>query len=163
MLSDVAFSRLARIHPSLPLWTIRLEKKTELLEKAGIRTVRDLGEALRSGQLLRIPGIGMRTISEAGDKLERLAVCVSPHDGSIDWQNYHESCGLVAVPSRDVRSGGELLEVFGEVIEAIIHYQDNPIDRSIFTERLMRQSGERLTLNEIGASLPVPITRERVR
>lgn len=163
MLSEVTANRIARIDPSLPLWTIRLEKKTELLEKAGIRTVRGLGEALRSGQLFRIPGVGMKTIREAGEKLERLAARISPDDCRIDWQGYHASCGLAAVPSGDIGSGDEFLAAFDEVIEAIISYQGNPVDRIILTERLMRQPDKRMTLDEVGALLPVRITRERVR
>lgn len=163
MLSETAASRIARINPDLPLWMIRLEKKTELLEKAGIRTIGDLGEALRTGQLFRIPGVGMKTIREAGEKMERLALQISPDDGKIDWQSYHETCGLAAVPSGDIGQGREFLEVFGEVIEAIIRYQDNPVDQIILTERLMRQPSERMTLDEVGAALPVRITRERVR
>lgn len=163
MLNESAASHIARIEPELPLWTIRLDKKTLLLEKAGIRTVRDLGEALRTGLLFRIPGVGLKTIREAAAKLERLAASISREDGSINWQAYHELCGLPAVPSCDVESGAAFLAVFGEVIEAIIRFQDNPIDRIILTERLMRQPHERMTLDAVAAAAPVRVTRERVR
>lgn len=163
MMSDYAAEKLGRANLGVPLWLLRLEKKTDILEKAGFGTIAGLVEGLKTGALFRIPGVGFKTIREARDKLVLLAGHVDNGDGSICWQGYHEACGLVAVPAGEIGSGSEFLAAFPEVIEAIIHYQDNPVDRLILTERLVRQPDERMTLDEIGASAPITITRERVR
>ena len=150
----------------VPLWMLRLEKKTEILEAAGHATVASLLDEYRFGSLLNIPGIGQSTLDELTRRFSVLNAVASEGTGSgtIEWQRYALALGHELVPSSEVCSGPEFLASFTQVVDAVIRSHPNPVDQLILTERLVRQKEERLTLDQIGQrAVPKPITRERVR
>jgi len=157
---------LRQINPAeldVPLTALRLPKKTEILEAQGLTTVRALVGGLQTGMVGRIPSVGSRTVRAIEERLSFLPEAVDPASGKISWQKYALACGFELVPASEVTSGAEFLGAFPEVIDAIIRFNDSPVDRLILTERLVRQPHQRRTLEEIARAAPETITRERVR
>lgn len=159
------FAALDRAGPALevPLWTLRLEKKTDILSNAGYSTLASLLTGYRSGLLLRVPGVGRSTLEDVSRKLSILDAAVAKGAGTIDWQHYAVSLGHELVPGAEVQSGRDFIAAFAEVTAAVIRSHLNPVEQMILNERLVRQPGERLTLEQIGQRAVPAITRERVR
>jgi hypothetical protein len=147
----------------VPLWMLRLEKKTEILEAAGHATVASLFAGYRSDRLLNIPSVGRSTVDEIGRRFALLEDVAAEAAGGIDWERYALALGHDLVPASDVASGRRFLAAFAEVVDAVIRSHPNPVDQLILTERLVRQGEERLTLEQIAQRAMPPITRERVR
>lgn len=161
---DFAALEIAGSALDVPLWTLRLEKKTEILEAAGHATVASLLAGYRSGRLLDIPSVGQSTIDEISRRFSMLDVVAAEGAGIIDWERYALGLGHELVPKNDLGSGREFLAAFEEVVDAIIRSYPNPVEQLILAERLVRPEGERLTLEQIAQrAAPKPITRERVR
>lgn len=154
--------RLSRETLAQPVTLLRLPKKTETLQGAGIKTIGKLMKRLGDGSLLFIPGVGRSTVNEVARRLAVLDKAID-ENGSIDWQQYAVASGLPLIPQRDVASGADFLAAFPEVIDAILQRQTNPLERLVLTERLLKQPGDQMTLEEIGQSGATAVSRERVR
>lgn len=144
------------------LIALRLPKKTEFLTLNGLGTIGKIAAGLDSGIVWSLPGIGRRTIELVRERLSLLPGAIGA-GGRVCWQGYAVACGFELVPSSDPEAESDFLASFPEVIEAIIRYHENAVDRLILTERLQKAPGERMTLQEVAQAAPITVTRERVR
>lgn len=162
--SDVAPSPswdLAEGTRALHLGVLHLGTKTATLEAHGIRTVGDAATALPS--LLSLSGIGRATVATLETRLSLLAD-VQTESGGVDWERYCEGVGIPLLPlAGDPVDGTAFVAGLAGVIAEIGIKLEDDVLRQIIDRRLSRLPHQRATLEEIGTSDGVDLTRERVR
>lgn len=176
-----------------PVCRLRLDHLTEVLESTGFLCIGDLLKPIQGSRnrLHWICGLDPQDAKHLSDRVELLRAHID-RNGNVAWHDYHAACGGTAapasvrpetistggasdpldspvaddaslVPSFEIASGADFIRAFPEVIEAIVRARAHPVDRAILVDRLSRQPSDRMTLDQIASSVPVRITRERVR
>ena len=136
--------------------------KTKALEAAGYRTVGNLAEAGPS-TLLALPGMGRSTVRKIEKALRSLHEA-QKNDGNVDWDQY---CASIYIPLLPVENqaldGNRFAAMVGVTLGQLGQTLHDPVLQKIIADRISKPPHHRATLEDIGSSLPKPITRERVR
>jgi hypothetical protein len=146
---------------AMHIGVLHLGTKATTLEAQGVRTVGDAASALPS--LLSISGVGRTTVTALETHLGLLAEAQS-EDGNVDWERYCRSIGVPLLPlAGDPVNGAAFVGGLAGVIAEIGFTLDDYVLRLIIDRRLSRLPHQRATLEEIGSTEGVDLTRERVR
>lgn len=146
---------------ALHLGVLHLGPKTSALETHGIRTVGQAADAFAS--LLSLSGIGRATVTLLEARLGFLAGSQT-ETGDIDWERYCHGSGIPLLPGAgDPVDGAAFVAGLSTVIEEIGQKLDDCVLKLIIDRRLSRLPHLRATLEEVGATDGVDLTRERVR
>lgn len=67
------------------------------------------------------------------------------------------------IPSCEVTDGAAFIASISDVIDAILRTRKSETDQLILVDRILKFPGERKTLEQLAASVAIPVTRERIR
>lgn len=136
--------------------------KTKTLKTAGYGSVGELAAA-GSDTLLALPGMGRSTLRKIEKALQSLQEA-QDKDGNVDWDRY---CAAIDIPLLPVESlaldGNSFAAMVGITLGQLGQTLHDPVLQKIIADRISKPPHQRATLEDIGSSLPEPITRERVR
>lgn len=139
-----------------------INEKVGMLAKAGIHTLGDLVDEFPK-DLSRLPGIGRRAVEHFSKRLDHIDSSVDA-DGEIDWTLFCKAAAVPILPSASLpRSGTEFLASLPGLVRGLADVLIEPLEQAILFDRLTRHRDEQRTLEDLAGSLPVPMTRERVR
>jgi hypothetical protein len=147
---------------SLGIGVLHAGAKTKALIAAGYRNVGDLA-AVGSSTLIALPGMGRSTVRKIEKSLQSLQDA-QDEAGNIDWDRY---CDAIDVPLLPVENGAldgnSFAAMVGVTLGQLGQTLHDPVLQKIIAGRISKPPHQRATLEDIGSSLPEPITRERVR
>jgi len=147
---------------SLGIGILHLGAKTKLLEAAGYRTVGDISSA-RPAELIRLPSMGRATRAKISFALKSLFEAQGD-SGQVDWDRYCAEIDIPLLPAENTTmDGNTFVEMVGTTLGQLGRTLHDPILQKIISERISKPPRQRATLEEIGSSLPEPVTRERIR
>lgn len=145
---------------SLHLGVLHL-RKSSTLEAHGIRTVGEAADAFAS--LISLPGIGPTTIALLEARLELLAGS-QMNNGDVDWERYCYGARIPLVPEAgDPSDGSAFVASLPSVLAEIGQKLDDSVLKLIIDRRLSCVPHLRATLEDVGSTDGVDLTRERVR
>jgi hypothetical protein len=147
---------------NLGVGTLHAGTKTKALEAAGYRTVGDLAAAGQSAWLA-LPGMGRSTVRKIEKALRSLYEAQN-NDGHVDWDRYCAAIDIPLLPVENlVLDGNSFAAMVGITLGQLGQTLHDPVLQKIIADRISKPPHHRATLEDIGSSLPEPITRERVR
>lgn len=162
VLSDYDPYGLAEPVKALGLGILHAGPKSRTLEAAGLFTVGDVASLMPDG-LLGISGMGRSTIERLDHALNQLAASQKGGE-TVDWQIYCAGLGVPLLPTEmPTINGASFIKMIGETLGVIGSTLEDPVYQKIVALRLSKLPQDRATLDEIGQSMPVPLTRERIR
>ena len=166
---DVSLNRIIHFRPknelssaikSIPLGVIHLEVEGRPLKKRGISTVGDFLE-LKEEELNSIKGLGKKKIQRIHDVLQAIRMNILEND-EVDWVTFAKSLDIPVIPSTGTPwSGEDFLQMVPGINLEIIASCDDPMEKMIFSERLIKKNSQQKTLDALGK--PFGVTRERIR
>ena len=147
---------------NLRVGTLHVGTKTKALETGGYRTIEDLARA-EPDTLLALPGMGRNTVRKIEKALQSLHKAQSD-DGKVDWDQYCASIDIPLLPAENqALDGNSFIAMVGITLGQLGQTLHDPVLQKIIANRISKPPHHRITLEDIGSSLPKPITRERVR
>jgi len=166
---DVSQNRIIHLRPenelssaikSIPLSDIHLEAEGRPLKKGGISTVGDFLE-LKEEELHSFKGLGKKKIQRIHDVLQAIRMNIL-ENGEVNWVTFAKSLDIPVIPSTGTpRNGEEFLQMIPRINLEIIASCDDPMEKMLFSERLIKKNSQQKTLDALGK--PFGVTRERIR
>ena len=159
------FSHIHKWHSTtldMKISILHLGKKTRRLKASGFKTV---GDIVNSDKLniLKIDSIGVKFINKIQTSLDYLNESQNLAD-KIDWDKY---CNLLQIPLLPQNLNEIDAYGFIKIIENTFHeindVIEDPAVKKIIFDRINKPPKDRITLDQIGSSMLVPVTRERIR
>lgn len=143
------------------LGVLHLGPKTSTFIAHGIWTVGDAADAFES--LLALSGIGRATVSLLETRLHLLARA-QRESGDVDWEVYCQGAEIPLLPAAgDPVDSIAFVAGLSDVILEIGQKLNDDVLKHIIDRRLSRLPHLRLTLEEVGTTDGINLTRERVR
>ena len=136
--------------------------KTELLRSVGYKTIGDITSA-GAEQILSLTNIGKTTYKMIERSLAALSKAQTS-SGAIDWEDYSQELEIPMVPpDRMIADGSSFVAMVATTIGQLGSTLGDPVLQKILSERISRPPHDQATLEEIGSTLPVTLTKERIR
>lgn len=146
---------------ALHLGVLHLGSKTSTLEAHGIRTIGQAADAFQS--LLSLSGIGRATVNMMETRIHLLAAA-QIENGDVDWGRYCHGARIPLLPEAgDPADGTSFVAGLSDVIAEIGQKLDDDVLKLIIERRLSRLPHLRATLEDVGTTDGINLTRERVR